>query len=64
MLGVWAHPDDEAYLSTVLMHRIVESGGRVVVVTATRGELGSNIRPPSRRRSPSVANRSCAPRWR
>ena len=42
MLGVWAHPDDEAYLSTVLMHRIVESGGRVVVVTATRGELGSN----------------------
>lgn len=42
MLGVWAHPDDEAYLSTTLMHRVIDAGGRVVLVTATRGELGSS----------------------
>lgn len=42
MLGVWAHPDDEAYLSATLMHRVVDTGGRVVLVTATRGELGSS----------------------
>ena len=40
MLGVWAHPDDEAFLSAVLMSRIVKVGGRVVVATATRGEGG------------------------
>jgi LmbE family N-acetylglucosaminyl deacetylase len=36
MLGVWAHPDDEAYLSSGLMSRVRQLGGRVVVVTATR----------------------------
>ena len=41
MLGVWAHPDDEAYLSATLMHRVVDAGGRVVLIAATRGELGS-----------------------
>ena len=40
MLGVWAHPDDESYLSAVLMSRIVKVGGRVVLATATRGEGG------------------------
>jgi LmbE family N-acetylglucosaminyl deacetylase len=40
LLGVWAHPDDESYLSAALMHRVVSIGGRVVVVTATRGEQG------------------------
>jgi len=39
-LGVWAHPDDEAYLSAGLMHRVVASGGHVACATATRGELG------------------------
>lgn len=42
MLGVWAHPDDEAYLSAILMQRVIAAGGRVVLVTATRGELGSS----------------------
>src|SRR5262245_47334102 len=42
LLGVWAHPDDEAYLSAALMNRVVNSGGRVVLVTATRGELGGD----------------------
>ena len=41
LLGVWAHPDDEAYLSAALMARAVESGERVVVATATRGERGT-----------------------
>jgi LmbE family N-acetylglucosaminyl deacetylase len=38
---VWAHPDDEAYLSAGLMARAVRNGSRVVCVTATRGEGGS-----------------------
>jgi len=40
LLGVWAHPDDEAYLSSVLMHRVIAAGGRVVLLSATKGELG------------------------
>jgi LmbE family N-acetylglucosaminyl deacetylase len=42
LLGVWAHPDDEAYLSAGLMLRTTASGGRVVCVHATRGELGTD----------------------
>jgi len=41
ILGVWAHPDDEAYLSAGLMAGAVAAGNRVVCVTATRGEQGS-----------------------
>jgi LmbE family N-acetylglucosaminyl deacetylase len=41
ILGVWAHPDDEAYLSAALMAAAVDAGQRVVCVTATRGEAGS-----------------------
>src|SRR5712691_5051188 len=41
MLGVWAHPDDETYLTAGLMALGVRQGGRVVCVTATRGEEGS-----------------------
>ena len=41
ILGVWAHPDDETYLSAGLMAAAVRRGDRVVCVTATRGELGS-----------------------
>lgn len=40
LLGVWAHPDDESYLSAVLMGRVLKVGGRVVLATATRGEGG------------------------
>jgi LmbE family N-acetylglucosaminyl deacetylase len=42
LLGVWAHPDDEACLSSGLMSRVRNHGGRVVVVTATRGQLGAD----------------------
>ncbi len=41
LLGVWAHPDDEAYLSSGLMASVRRAGGRVVVATATRGEHGT-----------------------
>jgi LmbE family N-acetylglucosaminyl deacetylase len=41
ILGVWAHPDDEAYLSGGLMAMARNHGSRVVCVTATRGELGT-----------------------
>jgi LmbE family N-acetylglucosaminyl deacetylase len=41
ILGIWAHPDDEAYLAAGLMARAVRNGSRVVCVTATRGEGGS-----------------------
>lgn len=41
VLGVWAHPDDDIYLSAGLMALAVERGERVVDVTATRGEGGS-----------------------
>jgi LmbE family N-acetylglucosaminyl deacetylase len=42
IMGVWAHPDDEAYLSGGLMAMAADAGARVVCVTATRGELGTS----------------------
>jgi LmbE family N-acetylglucosaminyl deacetylase len=41
ILGVWAHPDDDSYLSGGIMASAVRNGQRVVCVTATRGEEGS-----------------------
>jgi LmbE family N-acetylglucosaminyl deacetylase len=41
VVAVWAHPDDEAYLSAGLMAAAADAGSRVVCVTATRGELGA-----------------------
>ncbi|XVU21172.1 PIG-L deacetylase family protein [Actinoplanes sp. CA-054009] len=51
LLGIWAHPDDEAYLSGGLMALAADRGDRVVCVTATRGERGTSDPrrwPPSR----------------
>jgi LmbE family N-acetylglucosaminyl deacetylase len=51
LLGVWAHPDDEAYLSAGLMAEFRRRGDRVVVVTATPGEHGTSdpaLWPPER----------------
>jgi len=42
VLGIWAHPDDEAYLSAGLMAEARALGQRVVVATATYGELGAS----------------------
>ncbi|MCW0214779.1 MAG: PIG-L family deacetylase [Pseudonocardia sp.] len=41
VLGVWAHPDDEAFLSGGLMAAARDAGHRVVCVTATLGEHGT-----------------------
>ncbi|MDD7969150.1 PIG-L deacetylase family protein [Actinomycetospora lemnae] len=42
LLGVWAHPDDETFLSSGLVLAARERGDRVVLVTATRGEHGTD----------------------
>jgi LmbE family N-acetylglucosaminyl deacetylase len=42
LLGIWAHPDDEVYLSAGLMAESVRAGHRVADVTATRGEHGTD----------------------
>ena len=42
LLGIWAHPDDETFMSSGLMLAARERGDRVVVVTATRGEHGTD----------------------
>ena len=42
LLGVWAHPDDEAYLSAGLMAEYRRRGDRVSVITATLGERGTS----------------------
>jgi LmbE family N-acetylglucosaminyl deacetylase len=40
-----AHPDDEAIFTAATMHRLAAAGARVVLVTATAGELGPVLRP-------------------
>ena len=50
IVGVWAHPDDETYLTGGIMALARRGGQRVVCVTATRGEKGSqdeNRWPPA-----------------
>ena len=42
VLGIWAHPDDEAFLSAGLMAAARDAGQRVVCVTATLGEHGTS----------------------
>lgn len=51
VLGVWAHPDDEVFLSGGVMAAARDAGQRVVCVTATRGEHGTDdpvAWPPNR----------------
>jgi len=42
VLGIWAHPDDEAYLSAGLMALARAAGNDVTCVTATLGERGTD----------------------
>jgi LmbE family N-acetylglucosaminyl deacetylase len=42
ILSVWAHPDDETYLAGGIMAAAVANGQRVVCVTATAGERGTD----------------------
>lgn len=41
VLCIWAHPDDESFETGGLMAAAIRAGARVVCVTATRGELGT-----------------------
>ena len=63
VLGIWAHPDDEAFLSAGLMAAARDAGNRVVCVTATLGERGTDdpTRWPPHRLS-AVRGTSCGPR--
>ena len=40
-----AHPDDEAIFTAATVHRLARRGARVVLVTATAGELGPVLHP-------------------
>jgi LmbE family N-acetylglucosaminyl deacetylase len=42
ILSVWAHPDDETYLAGGVMAAARDVGNRVVCVTATSGERGTD----------------------
>ena len=51
ILSIWAHPDDETYLAAGLMSAAARSGQRVVCVSATAGEHGTDdpgAWPPAR----------------
>ena len=64
VLGIWAHPDDEAFLSAGLMAAARDAGQRVVCVTATLGEHGTDDPAAGRRTAwRGSASASCRPRW-
>ncbi len=42
VLSVWAHPDDETYLAGGVMAAAADAGSRVVCVSATAGEHGTD----------------------
>ncbi|NMO88949.1 PIG-L deacetylase family protein [Actinomycetospora sp. TBRC 11914] len=42
VLGIWAHPDDEAFLAGGLMAAARAAGSRVACITATLGEQGTD----------------------
>ena len=51
ILSVWAHPDDETYLAAGVMAAAADRGQRVVCVSATAGEHGTDdpeTWPPAR----------------
>ncbi len=41
IMGVWAHPDDESFLAAGLFAAAIANGQKVICVTATKGEAGS-----------------------
>ncbi len=41
IMSIWAHPDDESFLAAGIMAAAVKNGQKVVCVTATKGEAGS-----------------------
>jgi len=49
VLAVWAHPDDETYLTGGLLGMLADAGRRAVCVTATRGEAAEPDATPAQR---------------
>jgi LmbE family N-acetylglucosaminyl deacetylase len=47
MLGIWAHPDDEAFVSGGLLATAARRGDRVVCIHMTDGEAGLSFGQPS-----------------
>jgi LmbE family N-acetylglucosaminyl deacetylase len=50
LMAVWAHPDDESFLAGGLLAEVTRRGGKVVTVTATAGEHGTDdpiTQPPT-----------------
>ena len=47
MLGIWAHPDDEVFVSGGLLAAAARRGARVVCIHMTGGEAGLNFGRPS-----------------
>ena len=54
ILGLWAHPDDEVFVSGGFMADAVRQGDRVVCIHMTRGEAGLSFREPT---TPDVLGR-------
>jgi LmbE family N-acetylglucosaminyl deacetylase len=42
IVSIWAHPDDETYLAGGVMAAAVDAGQRVVCISATAGERGTD----------------------
>ena len=40
VMGIWAHPDDDAFSAAGLMKLALENGQKVISVVATRGDAG------------------------
>lgn len=40
ILGIWAHPDDDAFSSAGLMKLALQNGQKVTIVCATKGDAG------------------------
>ena len=53
-----AHPDDESIFTAVTMRRLADRGARVVLVTATGGELGEPLTPLAAGETMSVRRRA------
>lgn len=41
ILGIWAHPDDETFMTGGLMNIACKQGQKVACITATRGDAGT-----------------------
>ena len=61
VLGIWAHPDDEVYLSGGLMAMARDRGQRVVCVTATLGGRALSTTGPVAPHAGSTSESSTAP---